>query len=79
MTNGAGMRGEHCHGGAGGRPALGPEIEAEEAHRVCRGLVGPGLVTLDAILSTLPSIALWHVCHSTNIFAVFTVVVAELF
>lgn len=68
-TAGAGIRGEHCHGGAGGQPALGPEIEAEaeEAHRVCRGLAGPGLVSLDAILSTHPGIALWYVCHSTNI------------
>lgn len=40
---------------------------------------GPDLVSLDAILSTYPSIALWCVCHSTNILAMFTVVVAELF
>lgn len=78
-TAGAGVRGEHCHRGAGGQPALGPEIEAEEALSVCRGLAGPGLVSLDAILSTHPSVALWCVCHSTNILAVFTVVVAELF
>lgn len=45
-------KGEHWHHGAGRQPAPGLEVEAEEASRVCRGLMGPSPVTLGATSNT---------------------------